>query len=216
MKRLICIFTLALGFMAISATQAHALPVTTLSFHCITQNSPANCATAEAQLKLDVMDLGANQLGLLAYNLGSQPISWTDYYHDDEFDLVEFVSITNGLGVAYSSGCNPANPPGANGFTIGYCADSDAPVQPKGVGPLEEVLFKFDFSPGVTYGSFLLDLAQGRFRVAGHAQGIGTSGGSESFINDIPNLTVPEPAMIFLFAVILIGSSRRIARQKTP
>jgi hypothetical protein len=214
MKRLICIFAIALGFMAASATQAHALPVTTLSFHCITQNSPNNCATAENQFFVDVIDLGSNQVGLKGYNIGPDISSWTHWYHFDPNDLVEFVSITNGSGVAFSSGCNPANPPGANGFTLGYCADSNAPKQPNGVNPSEQLLFTFNFASGGTYSNFLKAIVDGDFQIAGHIQGFRQ--GSVSIINDIPNLTVPEPAMIFLFAVILIGSSRRIARQKTP
>jgi len=177
------------------------------SFACITNNSGANCATGESQLFVEVTDAGSNQVLFTFTNTGSNLSSIADIYFDDG-TLLGIASIDNSSsGVSFSQGANPGNLPGGNsiGFetTIGFLADSDAPVQPNGVNPGEYLGITFNLLSGVTYADTITAMQTATdLRIGIHVQGF-ADGGSESFVNNVT--VVPIPAAVWLFGTGLIG-----------
>ncbi len=208
---------------SVSLVQASVL---TFGFQCITNNSNANCLIGEAQLFVDVVGFGSsttvgtqtitpqtNEVVFRFYNIGPANSSITDVYFDDG-SLLALFSIFNMTGVSFSQGATPSNLPGANNVspafqvTQGFSADSDAPVQQKGVNPSEALGILFTLQSNKTWNDVIGDLSSGALRIGIHVQGF-QSGGSESFVND-PN-PIPEPATLGLVGagLLLLGWRKR-------
>jgi hypothetical protein len=173
---------------------------TPFGFYCISNNNVTDCATGAAQLSVDVIASGAD-VAFVFTNSGPNASSITATYWDDG-SLLAIGSITNGAGVAFSTGCTPGNLPAGNTASpafvtsSGFCADSDPPTQPKGVNPGETLTVVYTLLGGQTLADVLTELGNGTVRIGIHVQGY-TGGGSESLVN-----VVPEPGT---FALLTLG-----------
>src|SRR5262245_49000897 len=86
-------------------------------FSCVPPASrPADCATGEAQLFVDVTDPGSGKIDFTFRNVGPGASSITDIYWDDNA-LLEIFSISSSSGVHFSKGANPPNLPRGNNLT---------------------------------------------------------------------------------------------------
>jgi hypothetical protein len=189
----------------------------TLGFSCITYNSAPDCASGEAQLSVDVTDLGSGQVLFDFMNAGPDASSITDIYFDDG-TLLGIAGLVDAddnalgyygdAGVDFSPGASPGNLPGGNtiGFvtTTDFLADSDPAVQPNGVNPGEMLEIVFNLQPLGTFADVLSELASGELRIGIHVQGF-SGGGSESFVN----VPAPEPGTAILMGLGLTALSAR-------
>ena len=195
-----------LGALAM-AYQPFAAASATYGFYDITHNNAAAEADGEANLSVEVIDLGNNQVQFMFTNNSTS--SLTDVYFDDG-SLLGIASITGSVGVAFSQFASPGNLSGANlvspAFvtTAGFSADSDPVVMPNGVSKGESVAITFNLLPGITYADTLAALAlpnaggTGDLRIGVRVQGY--PGGGESFINN--PAPVPEAGT---YAMMLAG-----------
>lgn len=200
-KRSCAAATLAASFWAASAQGA------TLSFFCITNNSPTNCATGVSQLSVDVDPYGTNQVLFSFKNAGPLASSITDVYFDNGslLDIATLIDKDDGVGghsgVDFSEGASPPNLPGGNlispafQVTAGFLADSDAPVSQRGVNPLEWLGVVFSLQGTQSYSDVITELETGEIRVGMQVQSF-SNGMNESLVNY--SLPVPLPGALFL------------------
>jgi hypothetical protein len=171
----------------------------------------ADGAIGEAQLFVEVVEFGTNQVLFTFTNTGPKPCSITDVYFDDGA-LLDIASINDScVGVSFAGGASPSNLPGGANlsphFVASYSADSDPPVQHNGVNPQEWLGIAFDLREGKSFGDVTGGLGSGELRIGIHVQGF-ESCGSESFVN---NGMVPEPST---FALIGLGLSATVCRRR--
>lgn len=226
--------------------------IQTYGFGCITNNMGGGaCGVSIApQMFVDVIGgtttsavvgtappttIGANQVLFRFRNVGSNNSSITDVYFDDG-TLLAISSVVNGSipGVNFSAGAFPRDLPGGNAVdfdtTAGFSADSNPPVQPRGVNPGEELGILFDLQGSQTYASVVnsmsLSVANpgvdvlGGLRIGIHVQGI-SGGFSESLVNGVctgscNDDVVPEPGFYGLLATGLVGlafTAKKIRRR---
>jgi hypothetical protein len=208
-----------LGIALVSGTApASAL---TLGFACITNNLAGDCAIGEAQLTVDVTDPGPGGVVFTFHNAGPLGSSITDIYFDDgdPGSLLQIsVVIDSPPVVDFEPLSRPRDLPGGNlaspAFETSddFSADSESPVQTKGVNPGESVVIVFLLKPGKTFADVLASLEDRSLRVGIHVQSFAT-GGSESFVN------TPEPSAFGLLVLGVLALTVRIRarpRQLTP
>jgi hypothetical protein len=209
---------------------ASAAPVQlgSYSFQCIT-TSTASCTSGAlgAQLVMEVwtVDTSTSQVDFIFRNTGPIASSIADIYFDDGTLLGIAAVINPSTGIVnFSQGASPGNlPSGATinfNTTSGFSADSNPPVQPNGINPGEFLTIRFNLIAGQTGQSVIdaLTLAltnpttdiTGGLRVGLHVQGIGPTGGSDSFVTT----QIPEPTSLSLLGVGLLASTALLRRRK--
>lgn len=215
-------FAVATLLLAVEAT---AQGGEVLGFYGLTSNNVGDVAIGEAQLTVEVTDVAPGQVGFIFRNAGPDASSITDVYFDDGtlLGIAQIIDADDGIGgdpgVDFSQGASPPELPSSQNATPvfettqGFLADSDAPAQPNGVNPGEELTIIFNLINGKTYDDTIAALIQGGgvggLRIGIHVQGF-ASGGSETFINNPPGTTpgpgvVPEPSSMALMAIGLFG-----------
>lgn len=196
------------------ASPASAL---SLGFECLTNSIAGDCAIGEAQLSVDVTDLGGGQVGFTFQNAGPDASKISEIYFDDG-TLLGIASVIDGPGVDFEQGANPPDLPGGQNasppfnVTAGFLAQSQPSPSQNGVGPGEWVTIVYDLQGGGTFADIVDDLTNGDLRIGLHVIAY-TSGGSESFIN----VPVPEPGTAVLVAggLALLALRRRAAAGAT-
>lgn len=202
----------SLFFAAYLITVGDAFAIT-YSFSGITADNPANIATGESQLFLDVTQVNS-QVEFLFSNTGPNSSSIADIYFDDPTPLLLFQSLQASPGVQFSMGASPSDLPGGNAFnfTATHSYDSDAPTQPNGINPGEWLAILFNIANTYDFDDVIAQLNDGTLLVGIHVQGF-EDGGSESFINN-PNNPIPEPGTVLLLGIGLLGISIYGKRRK--
>jgi hypothetical protein len=183
-----------------------------ISFTCIRtdESNESECLVGEAQFSAELTDLGGGQALLTFSNSGpTASIS----------AITGIASIQNGTGVDFSVGANPANLPGGNevspDFVANYSADANPPTgtNGNGVDPGQSVGLVLNLGNGVTFAALEDAIETGTVRLGIHGQGLGASGGSESFVNGGGGSAVPEPGAALLFglgfATVALRNRRR-------
>jgi len=188
-----------------------AAPASGLGFSCLTGNLAGNCAIGEAQLAVDVSDLGGGQVSFLFTNSGPEASAISEIYFDDG-TLLGIASIIDGLGVDFEQDANPPDLPGGQTaippfeVTAGFLAESQPAPSMNGVGPGETVEIIFDLQGGGAFADIIDELTTGELRIGIHVIAF-EGGGSESFIN----VPVPEPgtAALLGLGLVALGVRRR-------
>lgn len=205
------LFALAVTFYP-SIVEA-APTVTSYLFENITHSSAAAEADGEANLKVDVIDLGGTQV---RFNFTNNSSSSLADVHFDDGALLGIASITSSAGVSFSQGASPPNLPGGNLVsptfvtTAGFLADSNAPVSHNGVSMGEWLAIDFTLKAGQSYNSVINALAlpnhggDGDLRIGLHVQAYPGNAG-ESFINIASPIPEPETYALFMAGLGLLG-----------
>jgi hypothetical protein len=193
-----------------------------ISFTCIRtdESNESECLVGEAQFSAELTDLGGGQALLTFSNSGPTASIIADVYIDDDASAITGIaSIQNGTGVDFSVGANPANLPGGNevspDFVANYSADANPPTgtNGNGVDPGQSVGLVLNLGNGVTFAALEDAIETGTVRLGIHGQGLGASGGSESFVNGGGGSAVPEPGAALLFglgfATVALRNRRR-------
>lgn len=177
-----------------------------LAFGCITNNDAGDCAIAESQITLDVVDAGGGNVDVTISNSGGDDAVVAAVYFDGDV-LDSILSIGNGAGVEFSEGGSPPNLPGGNtvGFDADLLATADSPAPQNGVGPGEALTITLAIAAGSDFDDVLAALASAELRVGIHVIAF-ESGGSESLVN------VPAPGAFGLLAVGLVALAGRRLR----
>lgn len=216
---------LLLGALAMAYQPFAAAASTTYSFYDITHTNAGAEADGEANLLVEVIDLGGSQVEFKFTNNSTS--SLTDVYFDDG-SLLGIASIADsGAGVAFSQYASPGNLPGGNNAspafqtTAGFSADSDPAVSPNGVSQGEWVTIKFNLQSGKTYADTIAALAlphgggPGDLRIGIHVQSFASGGGSESFINNPAPVPEAETWGMMLIGLGLVGWAVRQRRRQS-
>jgi hypothetical protein len=197
------------------AAPAHAAFYT---FTKLTNNGNVDVAS---QLLVEVIDGMDGTVTFKFTNDVGIASSITDVYFDDG-TLLAIAQITSSSGVDFTSPATPGNLSGANlasppfVTTQNFSADSTPPASQNGVDDDDEWLkIKFtlqDASPGVpqTYADTIAALNSGALRIGLHVQAIGTTGGSDSYVNAVPD----GGATIALLGMALTGMGVFARRKK--
>ena len=178
--RLSKLLALVGGFALSAGSQAQSSG----SFDCITNNSAASCAQAEAGL-----------VWTFDGTLFSITNNSTGYVAEVYFDVGTGVSVTfaGGAGTSFSAGASPGRLPGGTsvGFASDFAFDSNTPIGGNGIDRGETATFRF---AGPIGGGFATGALEGgvhvRSLVGGRSEGLTTV------------TAVPEPGT---YALMLAG-----------
>lgn len=194
-------------------TTVTAGPVYT--FYKISNNTTTNIGS---QLRMEVIDIGGNQVRFEFKNAIGVESSVTAVYFDDG-TLLGIATIFESVGVEFSQGASPPNLPDRNNVTpafsttAGFLADSDPPVTENGVNAATEWLrIDFNLKPTKTYADTLAALAlagaPGGLRVGLHVQAI-NGGGSSSYVNNLVAIPVPGAVLLGALGLGIAGWAKR-------
>ena len=220
-----CLLLLVIAAPLFQPVRAEPFPSLMLSFQAITNNSSSSVADGQANLHMEVIDLGSNQARFRFTN-DSAFSSLTDVYFDDG-TLLGISHIASSSGVSFSQGASPPNLPGGNAMspkfetTQGFLADSNPPVSPNGVHQGEWLAIDFQLLPGKTFLDLIDSLALPSggewLRVGLHVQSF-AGGFSESFVNgsefNYVTSAIPEPGehTLLLAGLVLLAAMARRQR----
>lgn len=207
--------TLCLTLGAV-APQAQAGPV--FSFTNITHNNPVSNGQGEAQLFVEVNEVG-ELVSFLFTNTGPDPMFIANVFFDDG-SLLAIATIIEGPGVAFTEGGSPGDLPGGEGLvpafdaTSEFLADADPPVGTNGVDPGEWLDVRFTLQEGREYAHVLAELASTTLRIGLKVQGFdtGDANDSESFVNNPEFIPLPPAGILAsagLLGLLLLGVTRR-------
>ncbi|NOQ14583.1 MAG: PEP-CTERM sorting domain-containing protein [Methyloprofundus sp.] len=193
----------------------------TLSFSNITGNNTGDADIGEAQMFVDIYDMGSglgladNQVYFDFRNTGPEASSITQIFFDDG-TLLGISELSESTGVSYIEDEVPIRGglPGGNtvSFSADFNVDPSSPVQPNGINPGESLGILFDLINDKTLQDTLKALDPGitdpqsdqSLRIGFHVQGY-DSEGSESFVNNPPPIIVvpaaPEPNALALLGL---------------
>lgn len=200
-------------FIGMMSSAVHSA---TLGFGCITDDWSGNaCDVAEAQMSVDVNDIGGGQIEFVFNNNGSDLSAFIAdiYFYDDMYIDGSSAAINNGTGVSFSTGAKPGHLPGFRKDDLAYTADSDPSVSKNGVQAGESLGVTFDLLDGVNFADALAGLTDfdaGTFVIGIHVQGL-PYGQSRSLITNV----VPVPAAVWLFGTGLLGLLTVARKHKT-
>jgi hypothetical protein len=179
-------------------------------FYKITNNGNQNVAS---QLTVSVADAGSGQVSFTFNNSGPIVSSIAGVYFDDG-TLLGIASITNGPGVSFDTPATPAELPGADlasppfQTTENFSADADDPKPTKGVNPGEWVTITFNLVNGKVFADTIAALDSGDLRIGLHVQSIGTTRGSDSYVND-GKVPLPGAVLLGLLGIATAGCRLR-------
>lgn len=191
---------LALVVAVLSAGPASA---TSVSFSCLSNSS--KCEVGEAQLSVVVSSLAAGQVSFLLRNQGSESLTASQVFFDDDTGLLlgDLLSVLDGTGVEFVEGGKPDNLKGGNkvGFEADAFASATKPTKENGVDPGEEVLITFALAGTHTLEDVLSALEDESLRIGINAK--------KAYITTATG--VPEPGALYLLAlgVAVWGAKRR-------
>jgi hypothetical protein len=186
----------------------------------------ADGATGEAQMFVDVVDIGGGQVLFTFRNTGPAPSIIADVYFDNGplGAIAGLIDADDGPGghprVDFSMGANPGDLPGGMNLSPyfetspGMSADADPPAgtNKNGVDPGESLGVVFDLMTNQTYADTIAAMTDGSLRIGIQVQGF-ASGGSEAFVSDGQNGNgiIPAPASVLLggLGIGVVGLLRR-------
>ncbi|MFP5274880.1 PEP-CTERM sorting domain-containing protein [Coleofasciculus sp.] len=202
---------LAAAGVAVTASMMPA-EAAVFGFNRITENNVENVAN---QLTVDVTGDSSN-VTFKFTNSGPTSSFIAQIYVDVVGGLLAGPSVTNFAGTNFSLGGSPPNLPGGNtvGFTSDFRATANNPAPRNGASNTGEMV-ALNFSGNVD--NVLAAIGNGSLRFGTHVQGIGSAGGSDSFVNAVPVTdpeAVPEPLTI-LGSATALGIGGLLKRQQS-
>lgn len=159
-------------------------------FNRITSNNVENVAN---QLTVDVTGDTSN-VTFKFTNSGPVSSFIAQIYVDVVGGLLAGPSVTNFTGTNFSLGGSPPNLPGGNtvSFTSDFRASANNPSPQNGANVGEMVALNFSGN----INNVLAAIGNGSLRLGTHVQGIGSAGGSDSFVNSPTPIVTPDPEAV--------------------
>lgn len=212
------------------AVLTSAASAATLHFSCLSGNRAADCQIGEAQLSVDVSDLGGGQVEFRFRNQGPAASAVAAVYFDagSALDSIAYLidaDVPGGHpGVNFTAGsAAPGNVPSWKQAdpdfltSPGMLAGANAPSPFNGINPGEWLGIVFNLQTAYSFADLLRELVDSELRIALHVRAF-ASGGSESFISTSPTV-VPLPAAGWLMGSALLGLGwlrQRLRAQPLP
>ena len=194
---------------------ANAAIIQTLGFYNVTNNNSYDAAIGETQLFLDISSNINNQAIFTFRNLsGGQASSIAEIYFDDSKNNTALSDIDciidNPPTVDFQQDkVAPKNLPGGETLDPDFKAEKSFSLEPEnpapyyGVNPGESVSVVFNLKSNTTIQDLINDLQTENLRIGIHVIAF-SSGGSESFVN-----AVPEPATITMLGIGALALLRK-------
>jgi hypothetical protein len=225
MKRILSAITL----LSLCGLSIPVMAGPTYSFEGVTNNNPADVATGEAQMFVEVSKPFATEQTLFTFsNTGPEACYISDVLFFDGvlLEIAALVDVDETYGglvqdpdVDFEEGSSESNGNFSNKYKLvgGWSVVGDADMDSgtgavldgawNGVQPGESLGVLFSLVPGSTYEQVIAGLNSGSIIIGIKVQGFG-SGGSERFTN---NGVIPAPGAILLggIGVCLVGWLRR-------
>jgi hypothetical protein len=178
-------------------------------FDRITSNAPQNI---EAQFSVDATDFGGGQVDFkFVNNVGVASNVAEIYFDDDAGVLTNTFSLIESATVDFAPGGSPPNLPGGNtiSFVADYRAGAQNPSPQNGLNQASDFLIiRFTLAGGKTFADVISAINGDTLRMGLHVQAIGTSGQSDSFVNDGPVIPSPGASVLSLIGLAMLAVRR--------